>query len=394
VEYLDTTWKERLTIGSTIFETMTPNDTDETDETDEMNEPNRTDEPAECEFCGQEFDKERALADHWYHADPESHDLDDEQRQEMLNEQRRQVDDHRVRIDVDIEIPRENWRWAVEQYDLGDPDADELPDPNNYRDQAVGLLEEYQHYEVSDGGAAGADVRHAFEDDGFEREFEGGDGSDETEQEAIAPGVWISPESDLADDEIGAIQRAVVSEERRLASIPEEEAERCERLAGDPTGARPDLRPDQVLDKCAKHATVDYQEALGLSQHVEMPDPTMDAQEVVDSAYDSELRVGSVASARTSPRRTRRTKQGGAAGGVGPTTRSPIGTRPATSKEKRTALVMSGGSRGLTAWTSSGRASLFLGIVGFERCKALIEDFGADPADLFEGDSVIAENWG
>jgi tRNA(Ile2) C34 agmatinyltransferase TiaS len=32
-----------------------------------------------------------------------------------------------------------------------------------------------------------------------------------------------------------------------------------------------------------------YQEALDLYQHVEMPDPTMDAQEVVDAVYDSEL---------------------------------------------------------------------------------------------------------
>ena len=264
---------------------MTLNDTDETDEM------NRTDEPAECEYCGLEFDGERALYDHWYHADHESHDLDDEQRRAMLNEQRRQVDDHRVRIDVDIEIPRENWQWAVERAGLADPDAeaDELPDPNNYRDQAVNLLEQYHHYEVSDGGTARADVRHASEDDGFEREFEGGDGSDESDREAIAPGVWISPENDLADDEIGAIQRAAVSEERRLASIPEEEAERCERLARDPTGARPDLRPDQVLDKCAKHATFHYQEALGLYQHIEMPDPTMNAQEVIDSVYDSEL---------------------------------------------------------------------------------------------------------
>ena len=46
---------------------MTPNDTDETDGT---NETNRTDEPTECEYCGERFDGERALYDHWYHADP------------------------------------------------------------------------------------------------------------------------------------------------------------------------------------------------------------------------------------------------------------------------------------------------------------------------------------
>jgi hypothetical protein len=32
-------------------------------------------------------------------------------------------------------------------------------------------------------------------------------------------------------------------------------------------------------------------------------------------------------------------------------------------------------------------------IVGFERCKALIQDFGADPADLFEIDDIVTENW-
>jgi hypothetical protein len=210
----------------------------------------------------------------------------------MLNEQRRQVDDHRVRVDVEIEIPRENWRWAVDRYDLGDPNADELPDPNDYPDQAIGLLEEHQHYRLSDGGDDGDEPIDAYEvtvtavDDS-----EGGDGSDESDREAIAPGVWISPESDLADDEIGAIQRAVVSEDRRLASIPEDVAERCERLARDPTGARYDLRPDQVLDKCAEHATVHYQDALDLYQHVEMPDPAMNAQEVVDAVYEGELPI-------------------------------------------------------------------------------------------------------
>jgi tRNA(Ile2) C34 agmatinyltransferase TiaS len=44
-----------------------------------------------------------------------------------------------------------------------------------------------------------------------------------------------------------------------------------------------------VLDKCAAHATANYQDALNLYQHVEMPDPAMDAQEVIDSVYDSEL---------------------------------------------------------------------------------------------------------
>ena len=164
---------------------MTPNDMDETDET---NETNRTDEPTECEYCGQEFDDERALYDHWYRADPEGHDLNDEQRRAGIDEQRRQVDDHRVRVNVEIEIPRENWRWAVDRYDLGDPNADELPDPNDYRDQAVGLLEEYQHYRVSDGGDDGDEPIDAYEvtvtavDDS-----EGGDGSDETDREAIAP---------------------------------------------------------------------------------------------------------------------------------------------------------------------------------------------------------------
>jgi len=207
---------------------MTPNDN-----TDETNEMKRTDEPTKCEFCGEEFGGERTLADHWYRADPESHNLDDEQRRAMVDEQRRQADSHRVRVDVEIEIPRENWRWAVDQYDLGDPNADELPDPNDYHDQAVGLLEEHHHYRVSDGGDDGNDGRHAVEDDGFERESEGGDGSDESDREAIAPGVWISPESDLADDEIEAIQRAAVSEERRLASIPKDGVEVVEQQRTD-----------------------------------------------------------------------------------------------------------------------------------------------------------------
>jgi hypothetical protein len=140
----------------------------------------------------------------------------------MVDEQVRQAEDHRVRVDIDVEIPRENWEWAVERAGLADPDAeaDELPDPNDHQNQAIELVDARYHYSVSDGGDDGDDVQHAVEDDGFERESEGGDGSDETEREAIAPGVWITPESTLTDDEIGAIQRAVVSEDRRLASIP------------------------------------------------------------------------------------------------------------------------------------------------------------------------------
>ena len=118
---------------------MTPNDTDETDET---NETNRTDEPTECEYCGERFDGERALYDHWYHADPEGHDL---------------------------------------------------------------------------------------------------------------------------DDEIGALQRAIVSEDRRLATITEGVAQRCDRLAQNPTGARPDLRSDQGLDLdvwCREHRSESLRVAI------------------------------------------------------------------------------------------------------------------------------------
>jgi len=92
-------------------------------------------------------------------------------------------------------------------------------------------------------------------------------------------------------NEIGAIQRAVVSEDRRLVSITRSVADRCERLARDPTGARYDLRPDQVLDECVEYATLHYQEALGLHQSVEMPDPTMNAQAAVDAMYEAELPI-------------------------------------------------------------------------------------------------------
>ena len=33
------------------------------------------------------------------------------------------------------------------------------------------------------------------------------------------------------------------------------------------------------------------------------------------------------------------------------------------------------------------------GIVGVEHCKAMIQDFGADPADLFDIDDIASENW-
>jgi DNA-binding MarR family transcriptional regulator len=32
-------------------------------------------------------------------------------------------------------------------------------------------------------------------------------------------------------------------------------------------------------------------------------------------------------------------------------------------------------------------------IVGLEHCKAMIQDFGADPADLFDIDDIASENW-
>ena len=31
--------------------------------------------------------------------------------------------------------------------------------------------------------------------------------------------------------------------------------------------------------------------------------------------------------------------------------------------------------------------------VGFQECKAIAQDFGADPADLFEIDDIVTENW-
>ena len=105
---------------------------------------------APCEFCGVEFDDEPALYDHWFRADPERHDLDDEQRQAMIDEQVRQTEANEVRADITVEIPRENWEWAVDQYDLADPNSDELPDPNDSPNQAIELVDARYHYEVVD----------------------------------------------------------------------------------------------------------------------------------------------------------------------------------------------------------------------------------------------------
>ena len=125
---------------------MRPNDDiDDTDET------NRTDEPNECEFCGEEFDDEPALFDHWFRADPDVHDLDDEQLSAVLGEQKRQRKKHRQRVDVTVEIPREDWEWAVNRFELDDHDSDGLPDPNENPAQAADLLELHFEYKIVDG---------------------------------------------------------------------------------------------------------------------------------------------------------------------------------------------------------------------------------------------------
>jgi len=103
-----------------------------------------------CEFCGEEFDDEPALFDHWYRADPESHDLDDEQLSAVLAEQKRQREQHRQRVDVTVEIPREDWEWAVKRFGLDDSDG--LPDPNENLDQAAELVYPQYHYEIVGGG--------------------------------------------------------------------------------------------------------------------------------------------------------------------------------------------------------------------------------------------------
>jgi hypothetical protein len=105
-----------------------------------------------CEFCGAEFDDERDVLDHWYRADPERHDLDDEQKRAMIDEQVRQMERNEVRVNVTVEIPRENWEWAVDRYGLNDPDSDELPDPNDHPNQAIDLVDPQYHYEVVGGG--------------------------------------------------------------------------------------------------------------------------------------------------------------------------------------------------------------------------------------------------
>ena len=74
-----------------------------------------------CEFCGAEFGDEPELFDHWFQADPDVHDLDDEQWQAMVDEQVRQMETNEVRVNVKVEIPRDVWEWAVDRYDLADP---------------------------------------------------------------------------------------------------------------------------------------------------------------------------------------------------------------------------------------------------------------------------------
>ena len=107
-----------------------------------------------CEFCGAEFADEPELFDHWFQADPDIHDLDDKQWQVMVDEQVRQMETNEVRVNVKVEIPRDIWERAVDRYDLADPDSDELPDPNDYPNQAIELVDPRYHYEVVDGHEA------------------------------------------------------------------------------------------------------------------------------------------------------------------------------------------------------------------------------------------------
>lgn len=106
-----------------------------------------------CEHCGAEFDDERVLADHWYEAlraSDDEHSLTAEQQEAALEEYTRQWRAHEVHIEIEVEIPREAWAWAVNDAGVDTPsDAiEDLPDPNDMPDAAIDMVDAHYHYEV------------------------------------------------------------------------------------------------------------------------------------------------------------------------------------------------------------------------------------------------------
>ena len=84
-----------------------------------------------------------------------SSDVDDEyddreQHKAALQEFMRQWNAHQVHVDVNIEIPRESWAWAVDHADIDTPSnrIEDLPDPNDHPNTAGDLVDAHYHYEV------------------------------------------------------------------------------------------------------------------------------------------------------------------------------------------------------------------------------------------------------
>ena len=75
-----------------------------------------------------------------------SSNVDDEQLREFI----RQWNAHQVHVDVNIEIPREAWAWAVAHAGIDTPSdrIEDLPDPNDLPDTAGDLVDAHYHYEV------------------------------------------------------------------------------------------------------------------------------------------------------------------------------------------------------------------------------------------------------
>ena len=76
----------------------------------------------------------------------------DEQHKAGLQEFIRQWNAHQVRVDVNIEIPREAWAWAVDHAGIDTPSnrIEDLPDPNDLPDTAGDLVDAHYHYFVVD----------------------------------------------------------------------------------------------------------------------------------------------------------------------------------------------------------------------------------------------------